>query len=309
MGWQLSLGLMMGLLPGAALAQGWGLSTDRVDAGVLASLRLPQNAAVFHCGVVETDETSIYEMVEFSGPGYVNFVVSDALFGAYSAEHWEQTTVQAEVMGQSIPLPAFAYDETGGSGWVARLPNDHPFVRAAIEGNDITIRPDLAPAFLLERSALSIGLLDMIDHCATARPAAAAQPVPSPLRTRAEAQFAALCNGTYRIAEDAFSTLDVTGDGVDDLVVDFSSLKCTSGMITALERPACDNLMCRHDIYTASVADPLILATFRLAPVADRPGDIHLILDPDSCAYMALEAGCKARMRWMNNTFGTLRME
>jgi hypothetical protein len=67
--------------------------------------------------------------------------------------------------------------------------------------------------------------------------------------------------------------------------------------------------MCRHDIFTETVAEPLILHAFGLQPVPESPGDIHLIFDPDTCASMGLSAGCKARMRWMNTTFGTLGME
>lgn len=303
------------VLPAASFAQdrAWQLETHVTDAATGAVLTNPTERMRIYCGEVLGSDTSLNEELAYPGAGHFYFVGPEGVLGAYDPTSNSEQTVAMFSQGVEVTLPPFYFDDMGGEGWVSRVPFDHPVVALIKQGGDVGIIPQLAFETYLYADKFAQGVTAMMAHCTrdTAQaPSPQAKAVDPALFGLIQTQAFALCQAAYDLPQSAYQVADVTGDGVDDVIVNYGQLTCTEGLFAKLPVSlACAGEMCRHDIYTAQSATPIELMGMRLIPAPDQLGDIHLVMDVPSCAAMGRDADCKVRMRWQAQTFGTVGLE
>lgn len=305
------------LLPTVLNAQhrNWQLETHSMEAAMGAVLTNPSGRMKIYCGKVLSNDTSLNEEIAYPGPDHFYLVIPEDVGGAPDAASNGEQNIGAFSGELSVELPPFYFDDVNGKGWISRVPFDHPFVSMVMQGQEVGIMPQLAFETYLYLEGFAQGLTGMMDHCGNSAETATEAPVQSgeidpALFGLIQTQAFSQCQASYTLPPTAYTQADVTGDGVHDVVVDFGQLKCTGGIFAnAPTKISCTGEMCRHDIYSSQSATPMILYGKNLAPAPDRIGDILLTMDQPSCEAMSAKDGCKVRMRWMMQTFGTVGLE
>ena len=322
MPWRAAL-ILLTFFPSFLHAQStkWELETYLTDSVRAASLKGPRGRMTIYCGEVLSDETSLYEEVNYSGPGHFNLLGEVQAMGEYDPS--EQTIHSSTAESYIDDIPPFYFDEIGGTGWVSRVPFDHPLITQMMRNHEVSIIPQLALEFRLSAEGLGEGLREMKTHCSGLRPNTQAKSQPNDqadavatttldpaLSGMIQAQAFSQCQAAYELPPSAIQTVDVTGDGIEDAIVDFGQLRCVEGIFANHPTSiSCAGEMCRHDIYSAQAAGPIILYAKSIVPDADRMGDIHLAMDAPSCSAMSASETCKVRSRWMSQTFATIGVE
>lgn len=309
----LCLAAMLGLGAQGAAALDWTLRTEENEAFRTASLSQDNGNITFYCGTVLTGDTGFWEELDFTKTGYLHLLVSESLMGPYGLDVPDPQTVRMFTFGQDVTAPPFYFDVMGGLGWVAEVPYDHPMVDAAAGGAEVVIGPDRGEPFSIYGTGLPDGMSEMLKFCkadpASPSPDTGATGSDPELVARAEAGFESVCHGSYDLGPDAITEQDLTGDGVPDLLVDFGAMTCTGGLFAGKTGVACAGEMCRHDILTDTVSDPLILYATGVRLSDDDPTVILVGLDADACRSMNQDAGCAVRMQWTGETFGTVGLQ
>lgn len=293
----------------AVLAQDWNLQIEENPNFRTAELSQPDGDIMFLCGTVLEGDPGLAEELIISRTDHINLVISERLMGPFGADVPDPQNASAFALNAELVTPPFYFDVMGGDGWVAEIPYDHPLISAAAGGSEAVIKPDTQEPFSLYGPGLPDGMSKMLEFCATTPAATQPDNINSELLARVEAEFQSVCQGSYEIDPSAIREHDFTGDGVDDLLVNFSSLICTSGIFSGKTRLSCDEDMCRRDIVTHESPTPIILYATQIQAVEDVPGDISIYFDASSCIEMIQKEDCAARMRWTGSTFGTIGFE
>lgn len=297
------------LVPSVTFAQDWVSATDANERYHTSSFASADGQMVFHCGVVLEGEASLAEEPGFPGPGHVNLTLDPALLDAGADVYaFEDATLFA--FGQEWPMPAIYKDEMNGGIWSTRLPVDNPLVDAMIGGAEaVLLVPGAEPVSFYAPDPADI-LTELLDGCAAAgAPEAAPSPdTPDAMWSQAVQAVNTACNGDWAPGQGAMVRRDVTGDGADDLMVDYAQVTCLQGTFAGKQLP-CPDEMCRHDIWTEGQSEPLIFYAVDIQNAPDRAGDILVYLSASACESMGRDFGCASRMRWMMGTFGTIGIE
>ncbi|QBY02551.1 hypothetical protein E2K80_18895 [Rhodophyticola sp. CCM32] len=289
---------------------GWTLTSERNDRFQTASLMHPNGTMEMHCGTVLGAEASLAEEVIISAENEFNLVISESLMGTSTSEFWAQRGLRAFAAGQEFELPDFLYDEMGALGWIARVPFDSVLTRRLGGGIEVVIAPMTTAPFSIDGFDLADGLQDMIDFCSSVPDTSAISvDADADLLARADAAMRQECQGDWSASPDAMHTADLTGDGIDDLVVNRGGVTCTTGILAGQGGLGCTGDMCMHHIFFRDNDTPILLGATSIEPATSQPGGIRLGLDTPSCESMGRDAGCAIKMQWTGTTFATIGIE
>ena len=276
-----------------------------------ATLATTDGSIAFHCGEVLGAEASLAEEEIFSAPGEVNLVISESLMGAYRSDFWEQRDLTGgSNFGETFDLPVFYYDEMGGTGWIARVPVDSALALRIGGGTEVVISPKENPPFSIDGRTAADKFTEMLEFCAAEPP----QPLPSveideDLSMQAIATFRTMCDGDWFAPVGAISDIDLTGDGMVDVLANPGMITCETGLLGGKSPNPCIDGMCVHYVYVRGLNSPIMLPATSIEPVEGQPGAIRLGLTPADCESFGQKPGCAARMRWTGTAFGTVGVE
>lgn len=257
----LALRLLPGLLlPGLATAQNWQLRTHDDGSYFMAVIyqspgfalscgeRSPRGLSAMDTGNMEPTLTR---------PSLLRMSLSDEELGFPQGIVAPRDDVMIVAGTLGYTLPGVRFDELFNEWWVD-LPADDPVfaaIASAEQGVDIRSSSGTTPVdatgFAQGHAALSAHCRRMFAAIGKPWPGTSAPQLPpnsGTMRAAAEADILRGCNGPSTKGHGYLLAGEIDGDGREDVVLDWQSVECGSGM----PRPFCGASTCTADVYLSA---------------------------------------------------------
>lgn len=274
---RLTFALLLLLLPGRLLAQGWELQAGDDGAFFLGRIAL-SGVSGFEvlCGGrsaqgLSPEATGNLEP-ETTAPGTFRILLGEGVIGPAAAPEAPRADVILVTGATGFRLRGVRHNALLGA-WEADLADTDPVFSALASSPRIELH-SRAGRRVFPGAGFDSAIKRLGDYCRSMF-AAIGQPwhgAPSPgqgTRAAAEAALTAGCNGPATREPGYLLTGNLDGDGAEDTLLDWARILCDSGV----PRPFCGAALCTVDVFLSSRAglppDSLLTGSVTLVPLTN----------------------------------------
>lgn len=312
--------MTLALLPGLAAAQDWNMSqfddgsyfsatlspVDGPGLALVCGERSPQGVSPAVTGNTEPDITP---------PGAFRIYISDRAIGAPGAHRQSRDDVLLVAGDTGFRLRGLRWNEMF-STWEIDLPARDPAFAAISGHEDFELRSDRG-SDIVSAMGFAEGLQQLTGYC-SAMFAAVGMPWPQQgaaagqagaMRRAAEADIRRGCNGPATWTGAAFKSANIDGDGVEDIVLDWREVTCSTGMA----RPFCGAAMCSADIYISALyprkgqPEGMLALGLRIQPLNNGNDAVAMGASFASCREAFGKEDCEFLWYWTGTGLARLR--
>jgi len=312
--------MLSALLPSVVAAQDWSMSqfddgsffsatlspVDGPGPALVCGERSPQGLSAAVTGNTEPDITP---------PGAFRVYVSDRVIGPPGAHRQTRDDVLLVVGDTGFRLRGLRWNEMF-STWEVDLPAGDPAFAGIAAQERFELRSDRGSQ-MISAAGFDAGLRQLAGYCG-AMFTAVGLPWPQQggapgqagaMRRAAEADIRRGCSGPATWTEQAMLSANIDGDGVEDIVLDWSQVTCTGG----LPRPFCGASMCSAEVYISALyprtgrPEGWLALGVRLQPLSNGNDGVAMGSSLASCRQIGKPGGCEGILYWDGAGMTTLR--